>query len=222
MRLIAAAAVVLMMLSGCSYMPAMAETSDVFTIVIDPGHGGMDGGAATTSGVKESDINLQISARLECLLTFMGCQTVMTRNADTHLGGPGYKKAADIKARLAAAEENNADILISIHQNHYSDSRYGGAQVFFGGADGSDVLAKMVQDNLKEALDESNNRSIKDGTGTAYLLKNADCSAILVECGFLSNPSDAENLQIADYQKKVAIAVAAGSIQFKGDSPDES
>lgn len=222
MRIIAAAAAMLILFSGCSYLPVMADTAEVFTVVIDPGHGGMDGGASTPSGVKESHINLEISARLESLLKFMGCHTVMTRNTDTHLGGSNFKKTDDIKARLAVAEENSADVLISIHQNHYSDSRYGGAQVFYGGVDGSDALAQKVQENLKTALDKNNNRAIKNGTDTAYLMKNAFCNAILVECGFLSNPSDAENLQREEYQKKVAVAVAAGLIQFKGDSSDES
>ncbi|MBE6992515.1 MAG: N-acetylmuramoyl-L-alanine amidase [Ruminococcaceae bacterium] len=222
MRFIAAAAVVLLMLSGCSFLPAMAELDDAFTVVIDPGHGGRDGGASTPTGVKESDLNLEISARLESLLGLMGWQTVMTRTEDTHLGGSNFKKAADIKARLAITEENAADVLVSIHQNHYSDSRYGGSQVFYGSSAGSDALAQAVQSNLKTALDEDNNRTIKSGTDTAYLMKNADCTAILVECGFLSNPADAENLQSDDYQKKVAMAVAAGLIQFKGESPDES
>lgn len=222
MRILAVAAAVLIMLSGCEYLPVMSESHKAYTIVIDPGHGGIDGGASTVAGVKESDINLEVSGRLESLFGFLGYRVVMTRTEDTHLGGADFKKSSDIKARLSIAEENAADILISIHQNHYSDSRYGGSQVFYGSAEGSDALAQLVQSDLKTALDPSNNRTIKSGTDAAYLMKNSGCTAILVECGFLSNPIDAENLQKDDYQKKIAMAVAAGLMQFKGESPDES
>ncbi len=219
MKLIAVAAA-FVLLAGCGALPATAPDDHVFTVVIDPGHGGADGGATTPEGLKESGINLEISLRLESLMAFAGVNTVMTRSEDAHLGGESFKKSADIKARLEMAE--NADILVSIHQNYFTDSRYGGAQVFYGSSQSSQSLAQMIQDNAREALDPDNARTIKNGCDAAYIMKNAKCHAVLVECGFLSNPADAQNLQNEDYQKKTAMAVAAGLIKFKGESTNES
>ena len=119
-------------------------------------------------------------------------------------------------------EDNCGDVLLSIHQNHFSDIGYGGAQVFYGAAEDSAVLAGNIQNNLMTALDRNNRRTIKDGSEISYLMKNAECTAVLVECGFLSNPKDAENLQKEDYQKLTAMALAAGVAEFKGENKNES
>lgn len=222
MKLIAAAAVLALLISGCGYIYTMAEMPNTYTIVVDAGHGGMDGGASAANGTKESDINLQIAKRLESLLAFCGNDAIMTRSEDTHLGGNQFKKAADIKARLQTADDHDADVFVSIHQNYYPDSRYGGAQVFFGSASESSLLAQAIQNNMITALDPNNSRTIKDGTETSYLMKNAECTSVLVECGFLSNAKDAENLTNDDYQKLTAMALAAGLMEFRGEGSNES
>lgn len=187
----------------------MAPVSCRVTLVIDAGHGGADGGASSANGIKESDINLQIALRLEQLSAFVGMEPVMTRTEDAHLGGETFKKSADIRARLALAEDHPGSILLSIHQNHFSDPKYGGAQVFYGAGNGSQELAEAMQQQLRTALDPDNGRQAKSGVDSAYILKNYSGVSVLAECGFLSNPQDEAALQTDSYQIRAAMAMAA-------------
>ena len=189
---------------------AAAALDAPFTIVIDAGHGGEDGGATSVSGVLESQVNLEIAQKADALLMLLGFQTKMVRDSDTAIYDASAstireKKISDLRNRVQLVNETPNALLLSIHQNTYSDGRYAGAQVFYGASDGSRQLAEMTQETLRKLLDPENNRQAKPAE-TVYLMQNVQCTAILVECGFLSNEAEDLKLQSASYQKKLALA----------------
>ena len=191
--------------------------SGKYCIVIDPGHGGEDGGAISRSGLPESKYNLEIALRLKDLFHLLGHHTKMTRTADVSIYTKGetlsQKKASDLKERVKLINETENALLISIHQNHYPDDRYSGAQVFYADTAGSEELAKLQQAALLSALDPGNNRQIKRIRGV-YLMEHIQCPAVLIECGFLSNASEDEKLKDPEYQKKLSCAIAAATCQY--------
>lgn len=195
--------------------PVMApETQSMLpTVVLDPGHGGEDGGALSPGGVRESGLNLEIGLRTRDLLRFLGLPVVMTRETDRSIcdadaGTISEKKRSDLRNRVRIVEETENALLVSIHQNMFSESKYRGGQVFYAGTPGSRALAERLQALFSEALDPANHRQAKQSTDV-YLLKQIRCTGILVECGFLSNPGEEQLLQRADYQKKLAAAISA-------------
>lgn len=181
-------------------------------IVIDPGHGGEDGGATSCTGLVESTYNLDISLRLNDLLHLLGHDTQMTRTTDISIytkgGTIAQKKASDLKERVRIVNETENALLISIHQNNFSDSRYSGAQVFYAGTEGSSALAKQLQSALVAALNPGSSRKSKIGDGI-YLMEHIDCPGVLIECGFLSNAAEEARLRNAEYQKKLCCVIAA-------------
>ena len=190
-------------------------------VVIDPGHGGEDGGAVSLSGHVESAINLEIARRLDVLLALYGVDTVMLRTEDVSLHDSGAftlreKKASDLRNRAAAVEAIPGATLISIHQNSYSgSSRYHGAQVFYADETLSADFAGYVQETLRQALDPDNTRQAAEAPNTVYLLKHVTCRAVLVECGFLSNPEEDALLQTGSYQTKIAASIAGAYLGYK-------
>ncbi len=181
-------------------------------IIIDPGHGGEDGGATSCTGKSESGYNLQISLRLNDLLRLLGHKTWMIRREDMSVYTTGntiaQKKVSDLKARVRAVNETQNAVLVSIHQNQFPDSRYSGAQVFYAKTEGSQKLAAQLQSALVESLNPGSRRQCKAGSGI-YLLEHIQCPGVLVECGFLSNPQEEALLRNAEYQKKLCCAIAA-------------
>lgn len=194
---------------------AESEVQEVLPLVVlDPGHGGEDGGAVSANGVRESVLNLEISLRLRDLLRFLGWKVEMTRESDVSIYSAeaatiSEKKISDLKNRAALANREQNAILISIHQNMFSESKYRGAQVFYAGSGGGKALAEQLQGLLGSCLDPNNHRQVKESR-TVYLLTHAHCPAVLVECGFLSNPQEEQLLQDPAYQKKLAAVIAAG------------
>ncbi len=187
-------------------------------VIIDAGHGGVDGGAVSCTGVYEKEINLSIALRLNDLMHLIGIHTEMIRTTDISVYTSGSsiaaKKSSDLKERVRIVNETDNAILLSIHQNHYTDSRYSGAQMFYAKTDGSRELAQMLQQEFSRALDPDNNRQIKKAAGL-YLMEHVQKPAVLVECGFLSNPSEEALLRTAEYQKKICCVVASAcSIYF--------
>ena len=186
------------------------------TVVIDPGHGGEDGGASSAAGVTEAGINLEIALRLRDLLTFAGIRTSLLRETDCSLTTDGetvaQRKVSDLKNRVQAVNGTPNALLVSIHQNFFEQSRYFGAQVFYSDSAESHALAEKTQTLLRETLDAANRRECKPSKGV-YLMQHVTCPAILVECGFLSNPAEAEKLQNKLYQQKIAAAVSAALIE---------
>ena len=186
-------------------------------IVIDPGHGGEDGGAVSRSGIPESRFNLEIALRLNDLLNLLGYDTKMIRSTDISIytkgGSLSQKKVSDLKERVRRINETDGAILLSIHQNHYPDERYNGAQVFFAKTEGSEQLAKRLQSEFISTLNPGSRRQAKKSSGI-YLMEHISCPGVLIECGFLSNPAEETNLKDPEYQKKVCSVIAATTCQY--------
>ncbi|KMT21204.1 N-acetylmuramoyl-L-alanine amidase CwlD [Clostridium cylindrosporum] len=182
------------------------------TIVIDAGHGGRDGGAVGKGGTLEKDINLLLAKKIKSYIEENGDNCIMIREVDEDLfgeiGSGKSKKQQDLKKRKDLIKEYNADLFISIHLNSFPNSK--GAQVFYQkGDENGQVLAKTLQDALVKNLDP-NNKRIEKESNTYYLLKNNDIPSVIVECGFLSNPSEENLLKDDSYQNKIATSVFYG------------
>lgn len=205
---------------GSSVVTTVKENEPVrraHCIVIDAGHGGEDGGATSCTGVLESTINLEISLRLEELLNFLGYDTKSIRRTDTSVYTQGdtiaQKKVSDLKERVRIVEQTEGAVLISIHQNTFPDSRYGGAQVFYADSSDSKVLADAMQSALVGTLNKGSARKSKKATGV-YLMQHISCTGVLVECGFLSNPEEEAKLRTPEYQKKLCCVLASAVSQY--------
>lgn len=182
------------------------------TIIVDAGHGGIDGGATSCTGVLEKQINLEIALRLDDLLHLLGYDTVMIRTADTSVYTEGStiaaQKVSDLKERARIVNETENAILLSIHQNTYPDGRYSGAAVFYGDSDGSQELANIMQQRLRETLNPGSNRESKRAD-TVYLLRNIQRTGILIECGFLSNAEEEGKLRTEAYQQQLCCVIVS-------------
>lgn len=185
-------------------------------IVVDAGHGGNDPGKIGVNGAKEKDINLIIAKKLAKKLTDNGYSVIMTREDDTGLYSEDdvNKKAADLKKRCELSDENNTSLMVSIHQNSFSGSEVKGSQVFYytHSAEGKKA-AELIQKSLKEIVNPSNTRVAK-ANDSYYLLVHTKCPTVIVECGFLSNPSEAGLLTDDEYQDKIVKAVAQGIDEY--------
>lgn len=217
---LALAAIFVFTLFGNRAVTVMAESApleDRKTIIIDAGHGGEDGGATSCTGVLESGINLEIALRLNDLFHLLGYDTRMIRTTDTAVYTTGQtiaqKKVSDLKERVRICNETDDALLVSIHQNNFSDSRYSGAQVFYGAGEGSEALAKQLQEAFVKTLNPGSSRKSKRSSGV-YLMEHINCTGILVECGFLSNVQEEAKLRTAEYQRKLCCVIAASVSNF--------
>ena len=184
-------------------------------VILDAGHGGEDGGAVSITGVPESQINLEIVLKLRDILALCGTDPILLREEDISLHDEGAstlreKKRSDLQNRVAAVEDLEGATLISIHQNTYPSSQYHGAQVFYAPTDGSQALAEHFQAALRDQLQPDNERAAKQIPDSVYLMNHITCQAILVECGFLTNPGEEAMLRDEGYQRKLS-AVLAGA-----------
>ncbi len=191
------------------------------TVIIDAGHGGEDGGAVGENEMLEKEINLAVSQKLELILNLFGINTDMTRREDISLSlddsAPLRKrKVSDIKKRVEKIINTPNAVLISVHQNSFpQDEGCHGAQVFFSKNNIESMkLAEKTQNILKNGIDNRNNRVEKESDSSIYMLKNVNCPAILVECGFLTNNREAELLMTDAYRVKLAACIATGFIQY--------
>lgn len=186
-------------------------------VILDPGHGGEDGGASSSTGRLESAYNLEIALRLDDLLRLLGYDTKLIRKEDVSVYTTGQtiaqKKVSDLKNRVKTVNETNNGILLSIHQNYYPDARYSGAQVFYGNAEGSEALAKQLQASFVAGLNPGSRRQAKQGKGI-YLLEHIQCPGALIECGFLSNPREEALLRDSAYQKKLCCVIGTALSQY--------
>jgi len=187
-------------------------------LIIDPGHGGMDGGAVSLSGYEESEINLAIALRLEALAALYGIPTQMTRRtaeldyppeADTIRA----KKVADTRARVELINGTPYAVVISIHQNTYDGPGASGPHVFFAPTEASEAFAGVMQDALVSGLGLERRRVPTRVPSGVFLMNHIDCPAILVECGFLSNLWEEALLRTEAYQLRLAAILLAGYIQ---------
>ncbi len=186
-------------------------------IIIDAGHGGIDGGATSCTGVLESQINLEIALRLEDLFHFLGYETKMMRKIDESIYTEGNtitaQKVSDLKERVRIVNETDNAFLLSIHQNTFSDSQYSGAQVFYGSIGDSAKAAQGLQTQLISALNPSSRRKAKLAKGV-YLMEHIQKEGLLVECGFLTNPSEEAMLRDPTYQKRLCCVIVTSLSQY--------
>ena len=213
--LLAAAAVfVKIFVSNGGLKPVIRQNSRS-TLVLDAGHGGIDGGAISDSGLKESDINLQIALKTEALVRFLGIDTVMTRETDTdNSDNKAYSEHDNLVQRVKLANSTENAVLISIHQNKFPSAVVSGAEVMYSDNDDSKALGLITQDNLVTLLDSSNRRVARPAPKELLLTSSVECPTILVECGFMSNPQEVQKLASNDYQLKLAAILAGSYIQF--------
>lgn len=191
-------------------------------VIIDPGHGGEDGGAVGHNGIVEKNINLKISLALRDALKLIGYETIMTREKDKAIYDESaislrQKKRSDLKNRLSLINKNSGDdsIFISIHQNKFPNEKYSGTQIFFSKNNPlSENLALCVRDGIISKLQPKNDREIKEATSKIFLLNNSKIPSVTIECGFLSNKEEAEKLNDENYQKKLALCTIFGINQF--------
>lgn len=190
------------------------------TVIIDAGHGGDDGGAIGIDGTVEKDINLDIALKLEKLLKFYGFDVIMTRTEDIMTCDDGLdslrkRKVSDIHNRFDVLEKNPNAVFISIHQNKFEDNSQHGTQVFYSGNnDESKLLAESIQNSIVSVLQPDNSRVVKKSGSGIYLLYHAKLPAVLVECGFISNPAEVKKLNDEKYRMKIAILIADGLIKY--------
>ncbi|MBR2463811.1 MAG: N-acetylmuramoyl-L-alanine amidase [Clostridia bacterium] len=181
-------------------------------IVIDAGHGGIDGGATGANGVTEKDLNLAVASKLAALFRMAGYTVVETRTTDVSLADAdakkGHVKQSDLTNRLKISNQYPQSILISIHMNTYPGVACSGLQVWYSqNNDLSAELANAVQGGVKSVLQPQNNRKTKVAITSIYLLRHAENPAILIECGFISNLEECERLATPSYQKELALAI---------------
>lgn len=188
-----------------------------YTVIIDPGHGGEDGGAISCTGRPESTYNLEIALRLEEVMRFLGYRTYMIRTTDTAIYQKGetlaQKKINDLKNRVQIVNKTEDAILLSIHQNYFPQEKFSGAQVFYAGNEESRQLAEVIQNSFLSTLNPGSHRKIKSGKGI-YLLEKCEKTGVLIECGFLSNMQEEKKLSQPEYQKAIA-AVIGTSVSRK-------
>lgn len=203
---------------------AMGEGKSSPVVVIDAGHGGKDPGKVGVNGALEKEINLQIALRLKSLLEQNDVAVVLTREEDKDLASEQTtsRKNEDLRARAALIAAAEPMVMVSIHQNSYPEEEVDGAQVFYySGSDSGKMLGSIIQNNLKSEIDDGNHRVAK-ANKEYYLLKKATCPAVIVECGFLSNPAEAALLVTEEYQEKLAFSIHLGIMEYINTVPAEA
>jgi N-acetylmuramoyl-L-alanine amidase len=188
-------------------------------VVIDAGHGGEDPGKVAADGTLEKDINLEISLKLGEYLKEKGFDVYYTRQTDMGLyrEDDSNKKAADLKKRCQIMENASPDLVISIHQNSYESTSVQGAQVFYyTTSEKGKKLGEAIQSGLITYADNSNKRQAK-GNDTYYILKKTSCPIVIVECGFLSNPTECSRLQEEKYQECIVRGIYHGILSYLKD-----
>ena len=189
-------------------------------IMIDPGHGGIDGGTSGADGTKEKQVNLQISQNLHTFSVLLGFETEMTRTTDclyeeNSTDSIRTQKRRDLAHRLSMIENKENTILISVHQNYYSDSKYSGFQVFYTTNNHENkIIANTLQGIIKSYLQPENTRKIKTVGSEIYLLHHCTKPAVMIECGFMSNPKELSLLKNRTYQSKLSLSVLIGILNY--------
>lgn len=191
-----------------------------YTVILDAGHGGEDGGAVSKSGLYEKDINLSITLKLKELLEKQGVSVVLTRQTDVllydrNIDFEGRKKVLDLAARRLVGDTTPDSIFISIHMNSFAQESSHGLQVWYSTNHPLSMsLAQSIQNSVREALQPDNHRRIKAAGSSIYLLRHLKNPAVLVECGFLSNPTEADRLGSEEYQQQMAQMLCASILQW--------
>ena len=200
--------------------PASGATASKVKIVLDAGHGGIDGGVlGGLTGVKESELNLKVVKKLEKYLINAGMSVTLTRNSDAGLYGVATSnlKKKDMQRRKEIIEDVNPDLVVSVHMNKYSLTTRRGAQVFYKQSnENSQLLAMQIQKSFNEMQEASRECSIL--TGDYYILNCTQYPSVIAECGFLSNNQDELLLVTDEYQEKIAYAIFKGIVGYLANS----
>lgn len=191
-----------------------------YTLVIDAGHGGLDGGAVGYSGICEKDITLNISLKSKYLCDFLGITAILTREDENSLDyNPQVSirenKVSDTRARVDLVNSINDAFLVSIHLNSFTNNTYSGAQIFYNNFSQSEKLANILQADIKTNLDFENQRQALKSPNSVYLIENAKCPAIIYECGFISNQKEEQMLANEEYQTKLAICMVSSFLKIQ-------
>lgn len=198
----------LTILSGNLKVNAMINEDSEKIILIDAGHGGIDGGATSKNGTIEKDINLAIASKLKKKLEDNGYKVYMTREDDSQLDN---KKAADLTKRCEMKKETKCEAFISIHQNMFPKAKCFGAQVWYASNDKSKELADSIQESLKEHIKDNNRRIPKDAKEQYKILRDRyDGACVIVECGFLSNYEEEQKLKTDEHQENLVEGIKCG------------
>ena len=183
------------------------------TVIIDAGHGGMDGGAVGCDGTLEKDLNLEIATTLAELLRISGYNVVMTRTEDVMLStddGGGTAKLRDLKKRLEIASAYPGSVTVSVHCNKFPLESCKGLQVYHSEGETAKALAESIQQGVKGSLQPENHRAVKQADSSIYLLSRAKTPSVLIECGFLSNPEECEKLNDINYRRSLSLVLLKG------------
>lgn len=189
-------------------------------VVVDAGHGGEDGGSEGSLKIPEKEINLKVALFLKDILTKNSVDVIMTRETDTSLHTKGaeklkQRKRSDLTNRKKIADDSNADMLVSIHMNHFTNSKYKGVQVFYqSGNEKSQQIALAIRDSIAEAIGDENPRQVLK-IDEKMIVTQTRIPAVIVECGFLTNPVEEKMLVQEDYQNKLANGIATGILKFQ-------
>ena len=200
------------------YISAAAGESER-VVIIDAGHGGEDSGAIGANGVYEKDLNLALAMKIGEMLTEKGFVVIYTRTDDRLLYGEagnivGMKKIYDLKNRCLVSVDHPDAIFVSIHMKSFAEAKYSGLQVYYSTKNpDSAVLAEKIQSSVKKTIQPNNNRKTKLGRDL-YLMENIENVAVLIECGFLSNPEECEKLSQKEYQKELSFSIVCGIIEY--------
>lgn len=207
---------------GKSNTVAAVVNTGVKTVIVDAGHGGVDGGAVGVNGEVEKDINLAIAQKLQSLLKDAGYTVIMTRETDVSIHDEDAntirkQKRSDLNNRLKIINEHPQAIFVSIHQNTINQSYVHGGQMFYSPNNAcSKLLAQSIQDSFRENVQTDNTKTIKEAGKNLFILYNATIPSVLCECGFLSNSEEARNLSQEDYQQEIAKAIFKGIEKYLG------
>ncbi len=203
-----------------SFDIAVSSPTPVVTVVLDPGHGGIDGGAEV-NGIFEKNINLNLSKRIQEFLSLYNVDCVMTRSDDVLLFNEGdtSKKRSDLLNRVKITNTYESPVFVSIHMNKFPVSKYCGLQVFYStNNEASLKLAELIQKSTVTNLQPDNKRQIKPSTSSIYVLDRLECPAVLVECGFMSNDEELNKLTNDEYQQKLAFIICESILNFINQS----
>ena len=207
-------------LESISVMNREEDRFSSVTVILDAGHGGEDGGAVAPDGTLEKDLNLRYASAISDYFSLFGIPYIPTRTADVSVCDPSLpsireRKRADILNRFALVEQTENAILVSIHQNLYTRPQYAGTQVFYAQSVAhSEQLAQCIQSSVVSLLQPENHREIKKTDSHIYLLYKATKPSVLVECGFLSNPEELEQLKSPSYTSALSYAVTKGVFNY--------
>lgn len=201
------------------YVPVPTFGGKHLTVVVDAGHGAPDGGAVGIGGTVEKDVNLAIAEKVQEVLEGKGISVIMTRTTDDGLWSSQSDtirkmKVEDMNRRLQIIKNSKADLFLSIHMNSFSDTKANGLHVFYSkNHPEGEQIAEKIQGRIA-GVTGAKVHAVKTADESLFLMKNPPMTAVLAECGFLSNEQEEKKLIDVDYQARIAWAIAEGVEEY--------